>query len=86
MMLDSVKILDALAACGRDRVFQNDGTPPMVAIRWARPYPDDPPSPEIWIRAEGTSRNEAGVKAVLMFAAKLRERATALNEWAGRLE
>lgn len=80
---------EALAACGRDRVFHNDGQPPSVAIRW-----DDGPGPcapgEKWIigRAEGPSEghDDAGRKAARAFAIKLREHGKAILAWADRIE
>jgi hypothetical protein len=80
---------NALYACGRDRVFHNDGQPPSVAIRWT-----DKPGPwsadEKWIigRAEGPAEGHdaAGRKAARAFAIKVREHGKALLEWADRIE
>lgn len=77
-MLES-NVESALAACGRDRVFHNDGKPPSVAIRWT---PTQIPPDEKWIVESGTTHSEAGVRAAREFASRLRAQAKALNAWA----
>lgn len=79
----------ALEACGRDRVFHNDGKPSSVAIRW-----QDVPGPwlpgEQWIigRADGPAEghDSAGRKAARAFAIRLREHGKSILSWADRIE
>lgn len=74
----------ALEACGRDRVFHNDGTPPMVAIRWG----DGTEASWIVGKAEGSSEGHdaAGRKAAVEFVKRLRLSANGILEQANRIE
>ena len=74
---------DLLARCGRDRVFHNDGTPPMVAIRWDRV---DTPREERWVRCSGANHDEAGILAAEEFAKRVRDAGEKLIEWAHGIE
>jgi hypothetical protein len=82
---------EALLLCGRDRVFHNDGQPPSVAIRWRYANgPSHTDREERWIigAAEGPSEghDDAGRKAALAFANRLRERGSQLISWAEQIE
>jgi len=78
-------VLDALAACGRERVIdRRGGERPAVAIRW---WHDDPgiPRGEKWIHAEADTFDVAACSAARQFADALEERATRLRDWARRI-
>ncbi len=92
----SPEVETALAACGRDRVFHNDGSPPSVAVRWSdvmreqlEPKTADGKA-EAWIigKAEGPAEghDSAGRRAALEFAARLRDRAKRTIAWAENIE
>lgn len=73
----------ALQACGRSRVMHNDGTPPMVAIRWEAEVVN---REDQWITGSGPSHDAAGRSAAAKFARHLRDRGEALIAWAARIE
>ena len=83
-------IENALLLCGRERVMHREGRDPnaSVAIRWD-------PSVRNVTAADGTERflvrsgddlDEAGEQAARAFAARIREVARDLGEWADRIE
>lgn len=80
----SEKCLDALAACGRERVMERRGSEPAVAIRWASDSPGIPRG-EKWVYSDGGTFDGAGFSAASKFATELEERAKRLNEWAKRI-
>ena len=77
-MKDAIE--DALAACGRERIFHNE-TQVSVAIRALFHQPEEP-----WLVRTGANMDEAGSNAVHDFANVVREEGQRLIEWADRIK
>lgn len=76
---------NALAACGRDRVFhRNDAV--GVAIRFDAIRVEPPANVTPMIVGQGESYDDAAEFAISAFVARLRDAAKNLNEWASRIE
>lgn len=72
-------IVEALAMCGQERVFENSGKPAMVMIVGTT-YTEEK------IVKEGVDHEAAGRAVVLAFTKRLRERAEAMERRADAIE
>lgn len=79
MSVSDQHVLNALEACGRDRVFHSD-VQAKIAIRW-----ESPSMRSEWIVGDGATMNAAGKAAALEFARRLDEHADHLIAWAKRI-
>ena len=72
---------DALAECGRDRVFYNE-TQVSVAIRLGNMF--NQPA-EKWLVRKGSDMDEAGANVAIDFASAVRDEGQRLIEWSKRI-
>jgi len=84
----SSPVEDALAACGRERVFHRIQGGASVAIRWDDQHRVTAPADgcERHLVRNGDTLDEAGAAAAASFAMRLREQARSLDGWAERIE
>jgi primosomal replication protein N len=80
----SNRVEDALAACGRERVFENVGAT-GVAIRTAGMFQQPSGANEKWMVCHGSTLDEAGLLAAAAFSELIRAEGKRLIEWANSI-
>lgn len=85
----SMRVENALYACGRERIFSRDGygeQKPAIAIRFDGVKVDPPDTTKPVIMCEGSTHDDAGEAAARAFVSRLRDAAKNLTGWADRIE
>jgi hypothetical protein len=81
----SDKVIDVLAACGTDRVFENHMAV-SVAIRTGELFRQPKGPDEKWVLRNGATMSEAGMAAAVAFSQLVRAESIRLREWADRID